>query len=273
MTGPAAEPIRPIRALLRGLEALRSLNRGEGLTVTEVADNARLPRTTAYRILETLRTGGYVIRDEIDDRYRPTMAVKGLADGVEDEAWLREHAWPVMQALCKKLLWPIGLTTLKSGQMILRAATDRMSPLALERYAPGERYQLARSACGAAYLSALSHEEAEEILAGAGVTGAARESALTAAAEARRQGAVSLDLSAVQGECTLATVLTDAEGRPYAALNLRYIKSAMPAHRALAELAPALKAAAAEIMAARDRAAATAAAKPAVAAARVAARN
>jgi hypothetical protein len=101
--------------------------------VTEVADNARLPRTTAYRILETLRTGGYVIRDEIDDRYRPTMAVKGLADGVEDEAWLREHAWPVMQALCKKLLWPIGLTTLKSGQMILRAATDRMSPQRMRR--------------------------------------------------------------------------------------------------------------------------------------------
>lgn len=71
------EPVRPIRALLRGLQALAALTSGEGLTVTETARRARLPRTTAYRVLETLRLGGYVERDS-DDRYRATVKAAEL---------------------------------------------------------------------------------------------------------------------------------------------------------------------------------------------------
>jgi IclR helix-turn-helix domain len=62
------EAVRPIRALLRGLEAIAVLSASRGLTVTETARRAKLPRTTTYRILETLRSGGYVTRDE-HDRY------------------------------------------------------------------------------------------------------------------------------------------------------------------------------------------------------------
>lgn len=68
MQAASQEPVRPIRALLRGLDALAVLSTSRGLTVTETARRARLPRTTAYRILETLRAGGYVARDE-HDRY------------------------------------------------------------------------------------------------------------------------------------------------------------------------------------------------------------
>jgi DNA-binding IclR family transcriptional regulator len=66
-----AEPVRPIRSLLRGLDALGALINADGLTVTETARKAKLPRTTAYRVLETLRLGGYVMRDE-NDLYRAT---------------------------------------------------------------------------------------------------------------------------------------------------------------------------------------------------------
>jgi DNA-binding IclR family transcriptional regulator len=72
------EPVRPIRSLLRGLEALGALGAADGLTVTETARKAKLPRTTAYRVLETLRLGGYVERDE-DDRYRATAKASQLA--------------------------------------------------------------------------------------------------------------------------------------------------------------------------------------------------
>jgi DNA-binding IclR family transcriptional regulator len=67
----ATLPVRPIRSLLRGLEVLAALAEGEGLTVTQAARAVRLPRTTTYRVLETLRNGGYVQRDEMD-RYRQT---------------------------------------------------------------------------------------------------------------------------------------------------------------------------------------------------------
>lgn len=68
----AKDPVRPIRSLLRGLDVMAALAEGEGLTVTQAARKVRLPRTTTYRVLETLRVGGYVQRDE-HDRYRQTQ--------------------------------------------------------------------------------------------------------------------------------------------------------------------------------------------------------
>ena len=242
------EPIRPIRALLRGLEALASINRGEGLTVTEVAESARLPRTTAYRILETLRVGGFVTRDEADDRYRPTLAVKGLAAGAEDDAWVRDTLWPSLTALGKKILWPVGFYTPRGGQMVMRAGTDRTSPLALERYAPGHKLALAKSAPGAAYLSALGTEAARRLLTGAGASAAATDSALSAASEARNLGAA-LDHVPVAGECTAAVPVIGPSGEPVGALTLRYIRSALSSQRVLAELAPQLRAIAAVLSA------------------------
>jgi DNA-binding IclR family transcriptional regulator len=83
------EPVRPIRSLLRGLEVLSALGGGEGRTVTETAKRARLPRTTAYRVLETLRLSGYVARDE-NDRYRPTDKARIMT--ADERAYANGHA-------------------------------------------------------------------------------------------------------------------------------------------------------------------------------------
>lgn len=69
MTTPKSEAVRPIRSLLRGLDVLEAVRGHDGVTVTEAARRVRLPRTTAYRILETLRAGGHIVRDDLD-RYR-----------------------------------------------------------------------------------------------------------------------------------------------------------------------------------------------------------
>ena len=73
------ESTRPIRALMRGLDALTVLNLRNGATVSEVTQEIRLPRTTTYRILETLSHAGFVYRDANDDRYRLTIMVRGLS--------------------------------------------------------------------------------------------------------------------------------------------------------------------------------------------------
>ena len=63
-----------------------------GATVSVLAQEARLPRTTVYRILETLCDAGFALRDADDDRYRPTISVRSLSSGFVDEAWVREIA-------------------------------------------------------------------------------------------------------------------------------------------------------------------------------------
>lgn len=147
------ESTRPIRALMRGLDALTVLNLRAGATVSEVAQEIRLPRTTVYRILETLCSAGFIFRDESDDRYRLTVMVKALSGGFDDDAWVTHIAKPVIDELGHEVVWPVSIATLLGTTMIVRETTDHSTPLAIERYSAGYRAPLLTSAIGRAYLS------------------------------------------------------------------------------------------------------------------------
>jgi IclR family transcriptional regulator, mhp operon transcriptional activator len=162
------ESTRPIRALMRGLDALTFLNLRDGATVSEVAQEIRLPRTTVYRILETLCNAGFVFRDPADDRYRLTILVRGLSDGFDDEAWVTQIAKPFIHDLCREVVWPVSIATLSGTTMMVRESTDHLSPLAIERYSAGFRAPLLSTATGRVYLAnspAPQRETLIEILA------------------------------------------------------------------------------------------------------------
>ncbi|MDP7093247.1 MAG: helix-turn-helix domain-containing protein, partial [Gammaproteobacteria bacterium] len=144
---------RPIRALLRGLDVLHVLNRHNGATVSEVASEIDLPRTTTYRILETLCVAGYAYRAASDDRYRLTIMVRGLSDGFDDEAWVTLIAREYLYNLCQELVWPCAIATLSGNSMLVRQTTDHRSPLAVEKRGPGFRVSILTSAAGLCYLS------------------------------------------------------------------------------------------------------------------------
>jgi IclR family mhp operon transcriptional activator len=138
---------------MRGLDALQILNLRNGATVSEVVQETRLPRTTVYRILETLCDSGFVQRDSSDDRYRLTIMVRGLSDGFDDEAWVTQIAKPFISELCRDVVWPVAIATLSGTGMLMRETTDHASPLAIERYSAGFRVSLLASATGLAYLA------------------------------------------------------------------------------------------------------------------------
>jgi IclR family mhp operon transcriptional activator len=158
------ESTRPIRALVRGLDALTTLNQRNGATVSEVAQQIKLPRTTTYRILETLTHAGYVYRDPADDRYRLTIMVHRLADGFDDEAWVTQIARPCIDALGKEVMWPVAFASLSGTQMLVRETTDHRSPLAIERFSPGLRLPLLTTAAGRAHLAFCPPEQRESLL-------------------------------------------------------------------------------------------------------------
>jgi IclR family mhp operon transcriptional activator len=144
---------RPIRALMRGLDALTILNLRDGATVSEIAHEIRLPRTTVYRILETLCSSGFVYRDGADERYRLTILVRSLSGGFDDEAWVKQVAKPLIYHLCSEIVWPVSIATLWGTKMMLREATDHQTPLAIERYSAGFQLPLLTSAAGRVYLA------------------------------------------------------------------------------------------------------------------------
>src|SRR5580698_8614936 len=142
------ESTRPIRALTRGLDALTVLNARDGASVSEVAHEIRLPRTTVYRILETLCNAGFAFRDAADDRYRLTIRVRALSEGYDDEAWVTQIAKPVIHDLCREIVWPVAIATLSGTAMLLRESTDDSNPRLLERHSAGSRVPLLSTAAG-----------------------------------------------------------------------------------------------------------------------------
>lgn len=147
------ESTRPIRALNRGLAVLTHLNRLQRASINSLALAVRLPRTTTYRILETLRAAGYVTRDRSDDCYLPTLRVCTLSAGYDREVMLEQHARPLLAALSRDILWPLTLSTPSGSSMLVRETTDRNCPLALEPIEAGARLPMLTTAAGRAYLA------------------------------------------------------------------------------------------------------------------------
>jgi IclR family transcriptional regulator, mhp operon transcriptional activator len=242
------ESTRPIRALIRGLEALAVLNRRDGATVSEVTSEIRLPRTTTYRILETLSLAGFVYRDATDDRYRLTVMVRGLADGFDDEAWVTQIARPCINDLCKEIVWPISLSSPSGTSMLVRDTTDHASPLAVERLNAGFRIPLLTTSSGRAYLAFCPTEQRDCLLDI--LSRSQREEDRLAKSraevdrileEAREQGyATAVRTRRVSEEVAMAVpVLVD--DRVLATVAVRYAASAVPARLAVERFVPRLQ--------------------------------
>lgn len=251
-----SDSTRPIRALIRGLDALRVLNLRNGATVSEVASEIRLPRTTTYRVLETLCEAGYVFRDPADDRYRLTLLVRGLSDGFDDEAWVSEIARPVLGELGREVVWPVAIATLSGTSMMVRETTDHHSPLAVERYTAGYRVPLLTSAAGRAHLAWCPPQERETLVDI--LSRSARDEDKLARnpgelarilAEVTAQGyASAVRARRASDEVSLA-VPVRAGDRLLGCLTVRFAAGAVPMKAALDRLLPRLSAAAARISA------------------------
>jgi IclR family mhp operon transcriptional activator len=241
---------------MRGLDALAVLNRRDGATVSEIAAEIRLPRTTTYRVLETLCAAGYAFRDPADERYRLTIMVRTLSDGFDDEAWVSELARPVLNELCREIVWPVSIATLSGQSMVLRETTDHRSPLAVERHSAGLRVPLLGSAAGRVYLafcSAAQRETLIEILARSSREEDAlarnRDELARILNEVRAQGyGTTLRARRVSDEVSLAVpVAFDDQG--LACLSVRFAASAVPMKLALERFLPRLREAAQKIRA------------------------
>jgi IclR family mhp operon transcriptional activator len=157
------ESTSPVRALTRGLEVLTELNRLERAAINTLASAVDLPRTTTYRILETLRLAGYVERDAYDDCYRPTIMVRALSEGFDEEALVVHIAKPLLASLGAQIAWPVAIATPSGAAMMIRESTDRNSPLG-EHFGPGVRIPMLTTAAGRVYLSFCSPVQRDSLL-------------------------------------------------------------------------------------------------------------
>jgi IclR family mhp operon transcriptional activator len=245
---------RPIRALLRGLEVLHVLNQHNGATVSEVAGEIDLPRTTTYRILETLCVAGYAYRAVSDDRYRLTIMVRGLSDGFDDEAWITLIARQYLYDLCNDLVWPCAIATLSGSTMLVRQTTDHTSPLAVEKRGPGFRVSILGSAAGLCYMSFCPKEQRDTLLEMLAKSkqpenqpAKNKKKVYETLVETRKSGyAIWYRQRRVAKETSLAVPII-VEDRLLACLSMRFASTAVPEKEAIDRFIPKLSQAATDI--------------------------
>jgi len=241
------ESTRPIRALHRGLEVLAELNRLDRAAINTLAGAVRLPRTTTYRILETLRLAGYVVRDPHDDCYRPTIMVRALSDGFDDQAMVAHIAKPHLAALGAQIVWPVAIATPSGGTMMIRETTDRDSPLALEQYSAGVRVPMLSSAAGRAYLAFCAGAERDALLESLSRSSLPEDRLARSRIEVERllnetrtQGFGMAQRARRVSEETSLAIPVRAKDRILATVTVRYAATAVPLRTAVEQFLPPL---------------------------------
>jgi IclR family mhp operon transcriptional activator len=244
----ARDSTRPIRALNRGLEVLTELNRLERAAINTLAAAVSLPRTTTYRILETLRLAGYVERDAHDDCYHPTILVRALSEGFDDEALVAHIAKPLLAALGAQIVWPVAIATPSGSTMMIRETTDRQSPLALEQYSAGIRVPMLGSAAGRAYLAfcpAPQREAMLELLARSSLpedrVARNRTEVERLLNETRVQGFGMAQRARRVSEETSLAIPVRAKNRILATVTVRYAATAVPLRTAIDQFLPKMR--------------------------------
>jgi IclR family transcriptional regulator, mhp operon transcriptional activator len=201
-----------------------------------------------------LCNSGFVYRDSTDERYRLTILVRGLSEGFDDEAWVKEIAKPIIYGLCAEIVWPVSISTLSGTKMMLREATDHSTPLAIERYSAGFQLPLLITASGRVFLAncpPVQRDALIDILARSNKEEdkPARDRAelLRALAEIKSQGfATATRTRRIVDEYTVS-VPVPLNDRTLAALTTRFIASALPLKTGLERFLPRLRQCAAKI--------------------------
>jgi IclR family transcriptional regulator, mhp operon transcriptional activator len=239
---------------MRGLDALTVLNARDGASVSEVAHEIRLPRTTVYRILETLCNAGFAFRDPGDDRYRLTIRVRALSEGFNDEAWVTQIAKPAVQDLCREIVWPVAIATLLGTGMILRETSDHAIPPLLERHSAGSRTPLLATAAGLVVLANAAAPQRDALIDRMAASNKeedkparSREELLRTLGQIRSQGYAAVTSARRLTEEISVSVPIFLDGAPPAGLTFRFAASAMPLKTGVERFLPKLRLSAAKI--------------------------
>lgn len=233
---------------LRILKVLAAVNRMGDCTNAAVADAVGLSRATSYRYLETLREGGYLIKDEGSHSFRPSHRVRELSCGFLEESWIEDCAGPEIEKLGANLVWPVAISTLSGTSMLLRSSSDATSPLAVRPFLSGSRVGVLDTASGLTYLAYLNEEVRGTVIAILARSGDARDrlarqpkTLARVLAQIRRQGYGTGMVERPRGPWQAIAVPVFSKGRILACLSVRFAGSAVDEKEALVSFLPRLE--------------------------------
>jgi IclR family transcriptional regulator, acetate operon repressor len=106
-----------VRVILKAMDLLISLAEGS-LTVVQLSERAGVSIPAVYRILKTLDSGGFVIRDSQNREYALGPALIGLGRATRNSVELMRHVRPALRELHERYNETVNLGVLCHGKII-----------------------------------------------------------------------------------------------------------------------------------------------------------
>lgn len=98
------------------------------LSLHEIAQRIELPKSTAFRLLQSLEKSGYLVRLE-DQRYCLSFRITRLAGMVRSTLGIREIARPIMRELSLNTAESVSLHTVSGGMRVCIETVATAAPL------------------------------------------------------------------------------------------------------------------------------------------------
>jgi DNA-binding IclR family transcriptional regulator len=155
-----------VTALARGLEVLACFRHGDRMLGNqELSKRCGLAKSTVSRLTHTLTELGYLIYVEESAKYSLGTATLSLGSAMLSRLDIRKLAHPLMQELAEFGQCMVSLGSRDRLSMIYVDAVRGSAAVTLSLDS-GARIQIAASAMGRAYLTAVSENERNDIMEG-----------------------------------------------------------------------------------------------------------
>jgi len=248
---------KPVEAVMRGLDLLEALARLGACRTRDLQEATGLSGATVVRLMETLISAGYVYQDEPRGRYILSAKVRSLAAGYNASTDLAMRSVPALAALQAVIGWPSDVAVQLGTEMITIATTPASGRLSFNQPA-GFRASMLDSSLGLAFL-AFTPEAERETLVSSLTKQPSHPEALSAdpgrlqrkLKAVRRLGYATINRSTSRAlhrdELQTLGVPILVDGIAIAALNVIFLRRAVPLKTALREFLPSLRQTAAKL--------------------------
>lgn len=218
--------MQQVQSLVRALSILNALAESEdGMTLTEIAQQVKLPPSTAHRLLTTMQHERYVSFDGERTLWFVGVQAFSVGNSFTKNRNLSQIARPYMRALMEESGETVNLAVADGGEVIFLSQVEcRKMMRAL--VTPGRRALMHCSGVGKALLAFLPEEELHSVVALHGLPKITERTLVTQAdleqdlEHSRQRGYALDDEEHAVGLRCVAGVVRDETGLPIAALSL-----------------------------------------------------
>ena len=214
--------VHPVLKALRVLEHVAE--KGHEVTLTEVASELNLPKTTVFRYLQTLTVASFLRHDPARDRYGIGLRFHTLAKADKSLQRLRSLAKPEMEELGRTFNETINLGILAGGHVVYIDMIEANRALRMQARI-GDRHPVHSTALGKAMLAFLPEAQHRALLDGSlaemTVKTMTNRNVLRRQVEEVRRNGYAVEMGEnEEGSMCIGVPVLDEDGLPLAALSL-----------------------------------------------------